>query len=307
VAQARLDDVREAFAEPLSAALGASGVGALRLLSAPKSVADDTTKVLAEDGAGRPTAVLLISSALSPDLVARGQDRARQAREALGETLGDAVLIPVAEGTHDGCSWALLPFRRPLAEGRFAWWWERRSLAPAVTDWLEAAAAKTRREPLDSEISAGFEEPLVRALSFPDMAAPVRDGARGGLEALESGSWRPNWVLAHNDLWKGNVLRSEGEHSPFVLIDWPASAVRGHAFFDLVRCARSFGLGRAPFARALRRQATLLGCRPSDARFHLAAAVGHIGLILEHMPPELYLRMASSAFETLAPVVEQAD
>jgi hypothetical protein len=305
VAQTRLDDVREGYREPLRAALGSAGVGNVRFLSPPKSVADDTTKVLAEDAAGRPAAVLLISSDLSPDLVARGQQRARAAREALGPALGAAVLMPLDEGNRDGRSWAILPYRRPLAEGRLAWRWQRRAVGRAVLDWLEAVAAKTRQEPLDSELAGGFVEPLQRALSVPDMPGTVRDAAKAGLAALGSGAWRPHWVLAHNDLWKGNLLRSGGEPSPFVVIDWPASAVRGHAFFDLVRCARSLGLGRSQLALAVRRQATLLGCQPAEARFHVAAAVGHIGLILEHMPPDLYRQMGANAFETLDRVVER--
>lgn len=302
-----MDEVREAYTEPLSEALGAAGLGSVRFLAAPKSVADDTTKVLATNGEGRPAAVLLISSERSPDLVARGQDRARAAREALGPALGAAILTPLAEGSRDGLSWVVLPYRQPLADRRLAWWWERRTIGPAVIDWLEAAAGKTRHEPLDSELASGFEEPLQRALSFPDMPAPVRDAARSGLAALAAGRWRPHWVLAHNDLWKGNVLRAGGEDSRFVVIDWPAAAVRGHPFFDLVRCARSFGLGQAQLARAVRRQAVLLGCEVSDARFHLAAAIGQIGLILEHMPPELYRRMATTALETLARVTGPSD
>lgn len=305
MAQKRIEEVREAYTEPLRAALGGAGVGNIRFLAPPKSVADDTTKVLAEDAAGRPAAVLLISSDLAPDLVARGQRRARAARDALGPALGAAVLTPLEEGTQDGRSWAILPYRRPLAEGRLAWWWQRRELGRAVLDWLEAVAGKTRQEPLDDELAGGFEEPLQRALSFPDMPGSVRDGAKAGLAALAAGAWRPQWVLAHNDLWKGNLLCSHREPSPFVVIDWPASALRGHAFFDLVRCARSLGLGRSQLALAVRRQATLLGCQPADARFHVAAAVGHIGLILEHMPPDLYRQMAASAFETLDRVVER--
>ena len=298
MAQARSDAIGEAYREPLSEALGGEGVGALRLLSAPKSVADDTTKVLAEDRAGRPAAVLLVSSSRSPDLVARGQRRAREARERLGPSLGAAVLTALREGEREGRSWAILPYRRPFPERGFAWRWRRRALARSVLDWLEGVAAETRQEPLDAEVAEGFEAPLERAVSFPEMPTPVREAAKAGLAALASGAWRPSWVLAHNDLWQGNLLQPADEPLPFVVIDWPASAVRGHAFFDLVRFGRSVGAGRSQLALAVRRQATLLGCDPSDARFHLAAAVGHIGRILEHMPPDLYRSMAGSSFET---------
>ena len=94
--------------------------------------------------------------------------------------------------------------------------WDLEQVVPAgeIVDWLEAVAGRTRREPLESELADGFEAPLARALSFPDMPAPVREAARDGLAALEGGTWRPAWVLAHNDLWKGNVLRAGSEKTP---------------------------------------------------------------------------------------------
>jgi hypothetical protein len=304
VPQSRLDELTEAFEGPLRAALGPAGLGRLEFLSAPKSVADDTAKLLVRNAEDRPAAVLLVASAVAPDLVARGQQRAREAREALGPELAATVLDALGEGSHQGRSWAVLPYRRPLAEGRLAWRLQRRAISRALLAWLEGAAAATRRAPAGPEVEDGFTRPLRTALSFPDMPGPVREAARRALSRLEDGLWRPHWVLAHNDLWKGNVLCGQGAEGPFVLIDWPASAVRGHAFFDLARCAHSFGVGRARLALAVRRHAALLGCEPADAHLHLAAAVGHLGEILEHMPPDLYRRMGASVFETMTRAVE---
>jgi hypothetical protein len=299
-------ELAEALRDPLSTALGARGLGRVELLMPAKDVADDPSKLLVRDAAGRRAAVLAVSPSIAPDLVARSQRGARAAREALGEALGAAVLLPLAEGQLEGRSWALLPWCRPVAEHGLAGWLARRRLAPALLAWLRAAAEATLARPRDDELEAGFAAPLRAALAFPELGEAPRAAAARGLERLQRGDWRPRFVLGHNDLWLGNVLMRGGGPFPallrpdrFVLIDWPASRVRGHALFDLVRMASSFGVGPHRLHAEVAGHCRLLSCALEDAGSYLAAAIGHVGQHLEHMPPELFRQMASSCFAVL--------
>ena len=76
----------EAWRAELDERLAASlrgPLGELSFLRPRSDVADDVTKVLIRDRRDRPRAVLLHSSAASPDLVARGMRMARESKKLL--------------------------------------------------------------------------------------------------------------------------------------------------------------------------------------------------------------------------------
>src|SRR5207248_10552168 len=107
---------------------------------------------------------------------------------------------------------------------------------PKLFEWLSLVTMKTSRAPENVE---AFDVALNRIAS--ESLAP--QAAAEALGQLRAGEWKPKFVLAHNDLWIGNVLRAPGNRQfPFVIIDWLGSVTRGFAIFDLVRLAESLGL-----------------------------------------------------------------
>jgi hypothetical protein len=169
--------------------------------------------------------------------------------------------------------------------------------------WLRGAARATARAVTSAEVERHFAAPLRALLEFPGLAEPVRSAAGTALARLEAGSFVPRHVLAHNDLWKGNVLLVPGGGpiaERFVLIDWAGALADGHGLFDLVRLARSFKVSRARLTREIAAHCALLGCGVEDAPSHLAGALARMAGALEHFPPDAYRKMAAGAFETLA-------
>ena len=286
VQRALTDQVSRALAEAI----------ALAPFAELKGVADETLKLAARDPAGRALGIVLCSPEIAPGLIARGCERGRAARAALGSELGQTVVVARAEGECEARSWACFPQARALGAG-LAGRLERRWLAGAVLAWLRAAAAQTAA-PADDATRARYEAALACAEREPALAPRVREAAGAARERLAAGAWRPRHVLMHGDLWDGNVLGAPGSlpfSRRFVLIDWDTSRVAGYPFFDLLRAANAFRISRARLGREIAAHAALLGCTREDARGALVAALGQIGLVRENFPLARYAEMCGAA------------
>ena len=261
-----------------------------------KGVADETLKLAARGAHGEALGVVLCAPEIAPRLIARGCERGRAARAALGEELGRVVVTARAEGEHAGRSWALMPQARVLG-GSLAARIERRWLAGALLAWLREVAQSSAGTADDAARSC-YGEALAYAESEPALDDTIRAGASAALARIAGGVWRPRHVVMHGDLWAGNVLAAPGAapfSRRFVLIDWDTSRVAGFPIFDLVRTARSFGVSRARLGREISAHAARLGWQRDDARGALIAAIGHTGLARENFPLPRYAEMARGA------------
>jgi hypothetical protein len=304
----KLEELREELRAPLAAALGSDPEShRIEFLCAPKAVADDPAKLLVTDRASRELAVVLVASPVDPDLVGRGMERAARAREALGERLGSVILEPLGQGVLDGRSYSVLPYHRPFGEGVLARRYWRLALRKGALDWLAEANAATLTEASDADFAAAFERPLAHVATLDTMDEALRRAADAALGRLKTGEWKPKLVLMHGDMWIGNMLRatkSPGEGGqqrsfPFVVIDWPGSALRGYAMYDLIRLAASLGLRGARLGREVRRHCEILGCKASLATDYLVAGLGHLGLTLGEFPAERHCEMSLDCFNEL--------
>jgi len=303
-----LEDLRREMRKPLSDALGAdTGEYHVEYLCEPKDVADDPTKLLVEDVHGRKVAVVLISSRVEPELVGRGMRIASDAKHALGERLGSVILTPLGESTLHGLSYTILPFRKPISEGRIARRFWRLVLRRKVLDWLASVSERTARTVEEADISRAFAEPLRHLATLEAMNAEVRNAAEDSLDRLNRGEWKPRFVLMHGDLWEDNLLLSSGspastdsqQSAPFVVIDWPGASLLGYPIYDLLRIAHSMRLGRSALRREVSRHREILGTDSAGAMGHLLACLGHIGLNLGHFPMEMYTEMSMTCFDDL--------
>ena len=285
----------------IAPALRASGIptGRLRELTPPRAnIADDTQKLLVETPEGLPSAVLLYAPAAAPEIVQRGVERGREAAHRLGLRAGSAVLPALICGHHEGRSYAVFPWQRSVADGRWRWRLQRGWVVPRVLRWLTASIRATAEPVEDSRYEEQVAAPLRRVMEDGGLAAALRDDARTALGRLESGAWRPRSVVVHNDLWKGNILLPAGRSSrrltaySIYLIDWAAADLSGAPFWDLARVGRSLGIPGAWAGWVTRRHCRLLAYDPVDAISSLLVAIGRLGARREHMPVEHFLRAA---------------
>lgn len=273
------------------------------------AVTDGTTVLLLRDLAGQSRAVVLCSAPSSPGMVERAMNRARQAKEILGTTIGAPILNSLLEGSVMGLSYAVLPYCKALSGYKPLWWIQRALLRRPIFDWLWHANERTVRDVDPAAVDQSFAEPLRRIVSQkPLLSDRLLAAAETAGERLLARKWTPRHVLMHGDFWKGNVLIRSADDAieqknwrdRFAIIDWPGSEVRGYAMFDLIRMAQSMRLSSRRLRNEMMRHCHLLQCEPVDAMSYLLAALGHIFMNLEKFPIDRYAHMAESCFETLA-------
>lgn len=312
------EELRLALSPRLAVALaGSTGFGSMHPLTkkfAERSdlvVADGVEKLLVRGSDHRPAAVVLVSAPKATGLVARGMQRAREAKMLLGPLLGQVILSPICEGDVAGLSFAALPYCQPLASSRLRAMMQRRRLRGVVLGWLRDATSTTVQDPPGDRFEAEFLRPLRMLCDDLELPDAFRAAAREALDRLDAGRWLPKHVLMHNDLWLGNFLidnrnvtgragRPWAER--FVIIDWPGAAIEGYGLYDLLRFAQTMKLSVEALREEIRRHCAILGCEPVDARSHLMAALGYLLVHLEHFPKPAFVRTALSCLATLESV-----
>ncbi len=291
------------------AALCAPRARAVALAPLPYTPREDApTALRVSDARGRPVAAMLCSSPRAPGMVARAMSRAAEARELLGPEDGRHILEPLLQGRLRGLSWAVLPWCDSPSTLRPLWRLQRAALRPALLDWLLRLTERTMRVPAPEQLEARFAAPLRHLAASPAIGARARAAAEQAAQRLADGAWAPRSVLMHGDLWKGNVLlrpRASALAAPrwgerFVVIDWPGAEVHGHAFYDLVRLSRSLALSPDALRREVERHGAVLSCTGEDALGSLLAALGQIGMALEHFPMARYAGMVDECVQTMA-------
>jgi hypothetical protein len=296
----------EQLASELSQAV-APFIGAGRVLESfgeHKVLVDATSKFVVRDGAGNPELVLLCSAAGGPEIVARGAERARATADALGDDLGRAVLLPVAEGDVNGRTFAIFPYCTPLTGSGPRWWIQRSIVRPRVVQWLLDSSRRTAIPVADDQLERCVHEPLNEMVADDGHSSALRALADEALRATHARTWQPRHVFMHDDLWVGNVLidqRSAGGRTfgRFVVIDWAGSRVRGYPLYDFLRLSISFGLAGGPFFRALDQYCTTLGYTRTEGCYAFANAAAELGQRLEHWPRSTYLSTIHHCYRKL--------
>jgi aminoglycoside phosphotransferase (APT) family kinase protein len=258
---------------------------------------DSTTILRIDDRVFR--CVLQISPAALPDVVKQACTKAKAFANAVGLSLASAMLLPIAEGRHQGRSFAILPYRRSFSRNKIAWRIQRGMISPAVLDWLAGLAGRADVRNDNASDTAVYRDNFRALISQEGVNENVRKAAEIALDRLERQELEPRICPMHGDLWLGNILRAPpGFTYPFSVIDWGGSSVRGYPAFDLVRLASSYRLGPGRLARELVRHADAIGCSTVDTHSHLLAALGHFTIHRGEMPLPKLIGMVHHCDET---------
>ena len=287
-----------------------SGVRPLKSTSPPGGVADDPTKSYVTDSQRNLVGVLILSNEVNPQLVGRSVATARQVKHALGDRLGNVVLEPLVDGQYLGRSYALWPLRRALSRRRVPRYVQRQFLRRQFLRWLAQATAKTLRDEESPESRRKlYVESLELVARHARVPAEMRDVSVEALRPFTSEDLRAVTVFQHSDVWLGNFLlpyrsqEHDGNEFGFYLIDWTGGTLVGHPFYDLLRFSASNGMSPARLRSELENHCQILGCDIADTPCYTVAALGALGLNLEHFPEDRYVQLCADVFQTLSTVL----
>ena len=276
------------------------GQGKIEFLDNTKPVADDSVKFQLRNHKGHIFAVGICSSAMSPELVARGIAIAEEIRYTLKPELTKVILEPLRTGEFNGLTYHVLPYYEPLSEKRLARFQQRRFLKSRVFDWLQQVTKDSMQQPDESEIQSDFLMPLEQIRENRRLSKEIRESASFAVKRLESKQWYPRYVLAHNDFWGGNLLLQTDQQDngfKFIVIDWPGAIIKGHAIYDLIRMSMSLKLSTKRLMQELQQHCDILDCVLVDSRSYLLASLGYLGMNLDHFPVENYIRLTESCYQ----------
>lgn len=274
----------------------------IEILKDTDPLPDATTKIIARDPRGKPSGFVLMSSPVAPGMVRRGTDRARTVADALPENLAHVIIRPLAEAEYRGCTFALFPFRTPVATGRLRRKWQQRRLGHALLDWKAAVSARTANPCSQPNSRTAFRTALHAASTYDGLPPTLKQAAQHALERMEHDAWLPCSTMAHNDFWWSNVVLSPPDESAdhgFQVVDWASARLDGFGVYDLLRMLGSLGLPTSKGQYWIKREAEALRCDVKDLEAHLAASLGDLSMHLEHFPRHRFVTMAGKLADQL--------
>jgi hypothetical protein len=277
-----------------------------RLLDLPRIVPDASWKFVLIDARGRVRYFGLCACAVAPTAVADATARAQSARDALPPDLRSVPLLPDHTASLEGLSVAVFPFLRSFSSNRY---WRRVQFLhhrSRVLNWLIHATAATAHPANHEQVATHCR----KTASMSDLPIELRKAADEAALAVEKQRWTPSFTLSHGDFWHGNImLPAKAHHSdaPFHVVDWGGSTLHGYAILDLLRSLMAFRFGAAACRNILGRFGESIAASDREFTYYFAAAVGHLGLNLNHFPRDRFAKLVSDNWSAIDKLLNGTD
>ena len=263
----------------------------IKLLAPPKTLADDTTKLLLTDHNERPLAVMICGITEFTNLAFRNTERANQVREKLHGDEKLVVLEPLDFGYTDDINYAVWPYVKPLSNHTPFFQIQKIAMRGKILPWLRNATQQTIETPSSEELYTSFISPLTKLTAEPELDSIVKSKIENILKRIESENWKPLFSLAHNDLWIGNVLNATNNKYRISVIDWAGAQVKGKSIFDLVKICMDLKVTGKKYSSEISQTCKILDCSIEDADSYLLSSMATLFQNLEHFPKDRYFAL----------------
>jgi thiamine kinase-like enzyme len=261
------------------------GFGKLEYLYLPKKIQDSTTSILIKNKKNKKIAVLLCAKSENSKNIERNVVNAQKAKRVVP---GNAILDHLFYQVKEGISCAAWPYCEPLSENSLLGPIQRRLITPSILKWLRDLTQNSLKKASLEEQNKDFIIPLENLASNKKIDKELHVAIKQAIDNCQKNSWVPQFVLAHNDLRKCNILHGCTRGSSFTVIDWAGAQFNGYAIYDLVCISSSLNISPERFVGELREHCRLLGCDIKDATSYLLASLANLGMNLECFPEESY-------------------
>ncbi|MCD4664942.1 MAG: hypothetical protein K8R68_06685, partial [Bacteroidales bacterium] len=260
---------------------------------------DVTYKSIISNKHGKPTAFLLCSNPDGKDLIFRNVNQAKKIKNSLSVEINSVITLPFCDGYFEGISWAMFYLHRPLAGSKLQWAFQRSFLTPIIAKWLRMSLLETKTKIPTEKIQNFVIKPLQALESSPDFPDNIRNKTAEIINRLGKDDWQPHTAMAHNDLWKGNILLPQLRTNPLVkfkIIDWAGSNLHGIPFFDLIKFCQSFKVPKFYSKLLIKQQCDILNCEIEDSLSYLVTSLAILGQNLDQFPRNAYIRLSKGLF-----------
>jgi len=281
------------------------GFSHLEVLHDNKTIADATTKMFVFNENNERVAFLLCNFSEAGDIGRRNLLNNQQFKDGLNKKNGSVLLDPMLSGEVEGVEYSVWPYCTPLGEGLGL---IRRKIQlfqirPLVLEWLINANKDSLLLASQSEVTNDFIIPLKQLSKRVGITPRVKDEINWQIQCLQDKSWKPYFVLAHNDLWKGNILinknKVDNSYGGVSVIDWAGGFYRSFAVYDLVRVSMSLKVSRSTFQQELEKHCTILLCNKKNLLGYLLASFAFLANNLGEFPEVRFIELLHNCFDYL--------
>jgi colanic acid/amylovoran biosynthesis glycosyltransferase len=253
-------------------------------------------------GRGKRRAILLVSPEEFPDVASNERARTDLMRRHLGDDLGSVIPEYFATGYLRSQSYSLSPLLPTISADRFLGRFQVFQIRKSLFEWIQNI--NSRCNVVSDSVETEFIRPLEYLSRFDDPV--IQQAASAALGRLYSSGMRPRRTPMHNDLWRGNILRSRQARYPFAVVDWGGSRIDGFPIFDLLRASMSFRLPSTELRKQIALATKALDCEPIDSFIYVMAALGEIAMRSDQFPLAAFSKMAHDCLFELRSVFPEA-
>ncbi len=261
---------------------------------------DDTIKFLIKDGQ-KNIAFLLCCYSEFGDIPLRNLKKVTKIKKKLSKEVGSVLLKPIMSGEVEGVCFVVWPYCKALSNHLILHRLQSLRLKSRVLSWLRKMNEESRRRLNSSEADKHFISLLKRFGARNDLDDNVKDAINIQVQSLENGSWHPYFVLAHNDLWIGNVLfKKNNKYNGLTIIDWASTRrKKGFAIYDLVRLSMILKLSKREFVSEIEMHCQILHCEVKNSMGYLLASLAYLAENLDQFAEDRFLNLVHKSFNYL--------
>ena len=264
--------------------------GADRLAEKPGDldVVDASRKFSLVHADGAVDQFLVVSNLDFCDVVGEAAGNARSICQKLPSNAARRIVQPTTAGTFEEFSFAIYPRYLPLSDSRLRGRLQNLFFIGELAAWHAEFVAATE-SPMAATLCEQTVDRLCALNRCFDDDTVRKAKIDESVKRLQSGDHQPLYTsAAHNDLWRGNVLRVGGLSNEVRIIDWGGLNMKSNPFYDLIRVVESFRVPRRMALGLFREHEALMHCDRRDVRLYFYMAMADQLHSLDNFPMDRF-------------------
>lgn len=255
-------------------------------------IKDATIKCELVDKSSGVQKFMLVSNANYGNLVTRAASNSASLCKLVSPDVAAKIVTADFFGEYKNFSYAIYPKFYPLTSNRLISRLDNYLALPKLISWHKALINDTKticQQELLTEFST-----LLGCLQDSFISNNnISEEIGTSITRLSNDKTLTLYSCAsHDDLWTGNVLKSESLFGEIRVIDWAGLDTQGTPFYDLIRALISFNAPHFYTKAIFDDYLIFWGCSHEDAKLYLHISLAKLFSRLENYPVDRFQNMA---------------